>query len=525
MMPAMTASAGTGIRRPRCRHPQRGYRRGLRKPQRAIICWCWLAMSALLACPAAAQRPLVVGSKAFAESHLLAEISAQLLEANGFAVQRKLALGGSLIVWQALLQGGIDLYPEYSGTLRRAILQQPALSGEAVARALAGRGLRRVVALGFDNTYALATPVALARTLGLRQISDLQAHPSLRLGFSLEFLNREDGWPALQRSYALPQQPTGLEHALAYRALAAGQLDVTDAYSTDGELAAHSLQLLEDDRGVFPDYRAMLLGREDLPPRALSVLGRLQGRLDAARMRALNQRIASGGETPAQVAADFLEQQGLAAGAQAVPESPVAGQVLAHTLTHLKLAAVAVLLGCVLAIPLSVLVSRRTGAARALQYVAGLVQTVPALALLALMIPLLGLGQLTAISALFLYSLLPIVRNTLAGLLGIDPLLREVGRGLGLSPRQQLWHLELPLAAPMILAGVRTAAVISIGTATLAAFVGAGGLGEPIITGLTLNDPQLILQGALPAAALALAVELLFEGLERLLLPAHLRIR
>ena len=124
---------------------------------------------------------------------------------------------------------------------------------------------------------------------------------------------------------------------------------------------------------------------------------------------------------------------------------------------------------------------------------------------------------------LFLYSLLPIVRNTLTGLFNVDPLVKEVATGMGLTERQRLWHIELPLAMPTLLAGVKTAAIVSIGTATLAAFVGAGGLGEPIITGLNLNDHRLILEGALPAAALAIAVELLFEWVERALIPAHLR--
>jgi osmoprotectant transport system permease protein len=140
------------------------------------------------------------------------------------------------------------------------------------------------------------------------------------------------------------------------------------------------------------------------------------------------------------------------------------------------------------------------------------------------LIPLVGLGWLPAVIALFLYSLLPIVRNTLTGIFGVDPLIKEVATGMGLTQSQRLWKVELPLAAPTILAGVKTAAIISIGTATLAAFVGAGGLGEPIIAGLTLNNHRLILEGAVPAALLAIVVELLFEAVERATIPAHLRV-
>ena len=138
------------------------------------------------------------------------------------------------------------------------------------------------------------------------------------------------------------------------------------------------------------------------------------------------------------------------------------------------------------------------------------------------MIPLFGIGERPAIIALFLYSLLPILRNTITALVTIDPLLKRVAEAIGLTRWEQLRHVLLPMALPYILAGVRTAAIISIGTATLAAFIGAGGLGEPIVTGLALNDTNLILQGAIPAAGLAILVELFFELLERLLVKPHM---
>lgn len=467
-----------------------------------------------------------IGSKSFAESYLLAELAAQLLESEGFTVQRKTGLGGTLIAYEALQQGAIDLYPEYTGTLSRVILKQPALSGRPLEVALAKQGLQLVAPLGFNNGYALVVPEGLARKLSLDAISDLAAYPELRVGFSLEFLNREDGWPALRAHYGLPQAAGGIEHALAYPALDSGRLDVTDAYTTDGQLGTFALRLLEDDRQFFPAYDAVLLARSDLPPAASLVLSRLGGIIEDATMRELNRRVSEEELGPPQVAAEFLEARGLAGDAQGARASTAAGSgfghILRHTLTHLKLTGIALGLACVAALPGALLLYRRPRIARALLYATGLVQTVPALALLALLIPLVGLGQAPAVIALFLYSLLPIVRNTLAGLFGVDPLLKQVATGIGLTPLQQLVRVELPLAMPMILAGIRTAAVISIGTATLAAFVGAGGLGEPIITGLTLNDHRLILAGAVPAALLAVAVELAFEALERLLIPRHL---
>lgn len=482
-----------------------------------------MALTMLAVAPGRGEEPIAVGSKTFTESHLLGEIVAQLLEARDFAVERRLSLGGTLIAFEALAAGELDVYPEYTGTLERAILHAPDISRGELRSRLAARDLDFAVALGFNNSYAVTVPQALARERGLQRISDLAAHPDLALGFSHEFLEREDGWPALQALYRLPQRPTGIEHNLAYRALHSGALAATDAYSTDGELERYQLQLLEDDRGLFPVYDAGLLLRRDLEPAALDVLRLLEGRIDERRMQVLNSAVAVDGESPFDVAGRFLREEGLV---DEVRESePRAVRILRHTGDHLRLTLVALVLASLVAIPLSVLVSRFPRLARSLQYVAGLIQTVPALALLALLIPLLGLGQATAILALFLYSLLPIVRNTLAGLTSVDPLLREVACSMGMTRRQQLLRVELPLAAPMIVAGIRTAAVISIGTATLAAFVGAGGLGEPILTGLSLNDHRLILEGAIPAALLALVTEFAFERLERRLLPAHLRRR
>ena len=469
-----------------------------------------------------AEQPLRIGSKTFTESHVLAEISAQLLQANGFTVQRRLGLGGTLIAWEALTTGEIELYPEYTGTLTEAVLTGRDIDAADLDRVLAEYGLRVASRPGFNNSYAIAMDREVAGSMSIASISDLAAYPGLVFGFSHEFLNRGDGWPALSSHYRLDQQPVGVEHALAYAAVNAGELQATDAYTTDGELDRFDLTLLTDDRAFFPRYDAVLLANKALPPRAAALLAELDGRLDEAVMRGLNRRVAIDKLSPREAAAEFLSQQGLVS--EAATAAPgLLDRVLRNTVTHLRLTGIALFLACLVAIPAALALASRERLARALLYTTGLLQTIPALALLALFIPVLGLGSAPAIAALFLYSLLPVVRNTLTGLFAIDPVLKDVARGIGLTPRQQLLHIELPLAAPAILAGVKTAAIISIGTATLAAFVGAGGLGEPIITGLSLNDQNLILEGAIPAALLAVAVELLFEWLERGLIPAHLR--
>lgn len=463
-----------------------------------------------------------IASKTFIESYVLGEIAAQLLASEGFTVEHEQGLGGTLVAHEALKAGSIDLYPDYTGTLAQVILGRPGLDGEALADALAERGLQMRARLGFNNSYAMGVSGPIARELGLEKVSDLAAHPELRAAFTHEFLNREDGWPALSAAYGLTHQPAGIEHALAYVAIESGQLDFTDAYTTDGELSTRDIVLLEDNLKFFPQYDTVLLTRTDLPEDVAAVLAKLEGILDEPTMQRLNFAVAEGTETPTSVAAKFLREKGLVEGPAPV-EATRAERILDNTITHLKLTGIALLLACLVAIPLALVLARFERAARTLLYITGLVQTIPALALLALLIPIMGLGQTPAIFALFLYSLLPIVRNTLTGLFNVDPLLKEVATGMGLTERQQLWHVELPLAVPTLLAGVKTAAIVSIGTATLAAFVGAGGLGEPIITGLNLNDHRLILEGALPAAALAIVVELLFEWVERALIPAHLR--
>jgi osmoprotectant transport system permease protein len=475
----------------------------------------WLAV--------AQQAPVVtVASKTFSESYVLAELAAQLLEDAGFAVERRHGLGGTLIAFGALERGEIDVYPEYTGTLVRAVLKSPGMELDGLNEALSLRGLRLDPLLGFNNSYALTVPAAVARERNLRQISQLRQHPDLAVGFSHEFLERGDGWRALRDAYQLPHSPTGIEHALAYRALASGHLDLTDAYTTDGELALYDLVQLEDDRQFFPAYLAGFLVQDSLPAAARAALGKLEGRLDEEEMQRLNQLVAGEGNPPAEVASGYLRQSGLV-----TDDAPaLAGRwsrIGENVLVHLRLTLTALVLACLVAIPLSLCLVRYARLSGILLYSSGLLQTIPALALLALLIPLFGLGELPAVLALFLYSLLPVVRNTLTGVAGVDPLLREVALGMGLTDGQILRRIELPLAAPMILAGVKTAAIISIGTATLAAFVGAGGLGEPIITGLTLNDHALILEGAIPAAGLAIGVELMFELVGRRLTPVHLR--
>ncbi|HEY5623609.1 MAG TPA: glycine betaine ABC transporter substrate-binding protein [Gammaproteobacteria bacterium] len=481
-----------------------------------------IAAALLAASAASAQQPVTVGAKNFTEGYVLAEIMAKLLESRGIAVERQFGFGGTMIAFEALRAGEVDVYAEYTGTVSQAILgRNEDLSIDELSAELAPLGLELLPPLGFNNAYAIAVTSGSADALSLENISDLREHAELRFGLSHEFRDRADGWPALKAVYALPQESSGIEHGLAYQALVEGEIGVTDAYTTDGDLQRHGLVVLNDDLQFFPDYLAMPMARADLDPTAKAILSELAGRLDDDSMRALNAQVLVGGLTFAEVATGFLLDRELISN-NTTGAAGLWPTLANNTLVHLKLTGIALLAACAAGLSLALVVYPSRPLSAVVLYVAGLLQTIPSIALLALMIPLVGVGQTPAIIALFLYSLLPITRNSITALVTIDPLLRRVSTALGLTHAQQLRLIFLPLALPHVLAGIRIAAVVSIGTATLAAFIGAGGLGEPIVTGLALNDAGLILQGAIPAAVLALATELVFEALERSLVPAHL---
>ena len=487
-----------------------------------------LLVPTLLPTPTPAKGAVVrVGSKSFTESYILAEIAAQITEQVGEAtVERKLGLGGTGIVYTALVNGEIDLYPEYTGTISRTILKDASVtSADSIRARLRPLGLTISGALGFHNTYALAVRRELANRLGLARISDLRRYPDLSAAFDPGFLEREDGWPGLRRHYGLALRDVRImEHALTYRALTSGAVDVVDVFSTDGQLARLDLALLADDQRFFPDYAAVLLARRVVAERFPRTWGelerRLAGRIDNVTMARLNAQADLDGRSFAQVAATFL--------GQARPSASVrqpSRDLMKLTLEHLYLVVVSLAVAVALGIPLAILAVRHPRLAQLELIVVGLIQTIPALALLSFMIPLLGIGKVPALVALCLYALLPIVRNTYTGLKSLDPQLLDMAAVMGLSGWQRLGWIELPLASMTITAGIKTSAVLTVGTATLAAFIGGGGYGTLIVTGLALNDIGTILSGAIPAAAMALAVHGVFEAVDAFLVPRVLRSR
>ena len=468
-----------------------------------------------------------VGSKSFTESYVLAEIAAQALEAGGEGrVERRLGLGGTGITHRAVAHGSIDVYPEYTGTIARAILKDPAATSiEALRAQLRPRGLTVSGPLGFDNTYALAVREDVARRLGIARISDLVRHPRLTAAFTSGFLERDDGWPGLRRHYGLDLAGVrAIEHALAYQAVGSGAVDVIDVFSTDGHLTRPGLVVLEDDRGFFPAYSAVLLARLDFVerrPRAWATLERtLVGRVDGPTIRRLNALADLEGRSVRQVAAGFLGGEV----SDADERARLRRELLTLTLEHLWLVAAAVTAAVIVGLPLGLLAARRARLGQIELMGVAVLQTIPALALLCFMIPFLGIGTTPALVALFLYALLPIVRATYTGLVSLDRKLLEFADVIGLSGWRRLARVELPLASVAILAGIKTAVVWTVGTATLAAFIGGGGYGTLIVRGLALDDVGTMLAGAIPAAVMALVFHGLFEALDRLVIPRGLRL-
>ena len=507
----------------------------------------WIALGVLVSARMAPAQstaaPVIVASKPFGESYLLAEMFAQLLEARGIRADRRPGLGATELAFRALRNGAIDVYPEYTGTGLLVLLGEAPKGSAAevyarVAEEFPRRfGVRWLPPLGFENTYAIAVRKGMADSLQVGTLSDLARFaPRLRAGLTPDFIGRADGLPGLAKAYGIRfRDVRTLLPAVKYRALDAGEVDVVDGYSTDGLIARYDFRVLRDDRGFFPPYEAAALIGSHLAetnPAAVAALTELSGRLDVEHMRRLNRRVEAEGTPIATVASDALDELGLKR--RAVAASPHAQRIgllgyianeratlLSRTLRHLLLVGTSLALAILIGVSLGLILERSARGAEPVIRSVGVLQTLPGIALLAFMIPLLGIGVVPALVALVLYSLYPIVRNTFTGVRDADASAVDAARALGMTDSQILRQVRLPLAAPVIMAGIRTAAVIDVGTATLAAFIGAGGLGEPIVSGLALADTRMILSGAIPAALLALAVDATLAGVERFVRPSR----
>ncbi len=465
---------------------------------------------------------VAVGSKTFTESYILAEIVSQVIEGIGETkVQRKLGIGATGIIYESLRDGQIDIYPEYTGTISETIIKNQKLTTtEEINHALES-DLKITESLGFDDNYALAARDEFARNNSIKNISDLKNHLDIRGGFTHEFMKRQDGLGALEKFYGMNLTKTkGMEHALAYESLSEKKIDLIEVYSTDAKIAKYGLVVLNDDKNFFPKYHAVLFYRKAFAekyPKSFMALQNLVGQISEPKMIELNAKVELEKWSFSKTASYFLQKESTAS-----PSTMTT--FLQRTKEHLFLVFVSLIAAILAGVPLGILAARFRYLAQIVLLISGLMQTIPSLALLCFLIPVFGIGYLPAITALFLYALLPIVRNTYLGLKSIDQRLIESARTLGLSSYDRLRLVEVPLASPTILAGIKLSAVINVGTATLAAFIGAGGYGAIIVTGLALNNTQIILQGAIPSAILAIMVHLFFEFTDRWIIPRGLRV-
>ncbi len=471
-----------------------------------------------------AKDSVVIGSKTFTEGYILAEIAAQIIEDAGeVSVTRRFGLGGTGITFQAMESGDIDLYPEYTGTLSEVILKSRSQNLDELSALMGERyDLELTPSLGFNNTYALAMPLKRSLELSLKSISDLRERRELKTVFTHEFIKRRDGLKALEAHYGFQfKNPLSMEHALAFEALRTKRVDVIEVYSTDAKIKKFNLRTLEDDKGFFPEYVATLVLKREFRkkyPRSYAALKeKLFNRISEEKMVELNSLVELDGQSIKRAAEFFLGKT--PSEASGIPLRTISKL----SLEHIKLVLVSLFYSILFGIPLGIVASRSRFLAQVTLVGSGLLQTIPSLALLCFLIPSFGIGTQPAYIALFLYGLLPIVRGTYTGINQIAKSLQESSDLMGMTTLERLRIVELPLASVSILNGVKTSAVINVGTATLAAFIGAGGLGSLIVTGLSLNDNSIILAGAIPSALLACLIHLIFEIVDKMVIPKGLR--
>ncbi|MCF8240078.1 MAG: ABC transporter permease subunit [Melioribacteraceae bacterium] len=479
------------------------------------------------ACSSKNTNQIVIGSKKFTESVILGEVLTQYMNSKDFKAEHKSQLGGTRILWSALLKGEIDIYPDYTGTIIQEILSNKQINTwDELRSTLADFNVGISEPVGFNNTYAIGMNKQLASKLGISKISDLKNHPDLIIGFTNEFMDRSDGWSSLRSAYNLPHQNvSGIDHDLAYKGLAENSLDVIDLYSTDAEIDYYDLAVLEDDLNHFSEYRAVYLYRIDseLIESSIDCINGFHNEISEEEIRGLNKLVKIDKESEKSAASKYLLNKfGIRSSFE---KETFSSRLIKNTYDHLLLVSVSLFAAILISIPLGIFSYRKERLGKIILGSVGVIQTIPSLALLVFMIPFFGIGEVPAIAALFLYSLLPIVRNTYLGFQDISIQVRESAMVLGLSKRAILKKVELPIASRSILSGIKTSAVINVGTATLGALIGAGGYGQPILTGIRLDNISLILEGAVPAAILALFVQGIFDLFEKIIVPKGLQIK
>lgn len=495
-----------------------------------------------------AKEPIIIGSKEFTENYLLGEMAAILLkEKYDWPVEKKLGLGGTKVVFDALESDSIHLYPDYTGTgyiyfLKRNDNERDPEKIYKIVKETFEKDFNIIWSkpFGFNNTYALAVRANDDNLNDINSVSELVGNENnFMFAAPHEFMERSDGMPNFQKAYGLKfsdENIVGMEAGLTYSALRDLKVDMIMSYSTDGRIAAFNFRLLEDDLNFFPPYYAAWLAKKSSLEK-FPVLKNLYEDFDdlisEKDMMELNNQVDSKKMEPEVVARNFLIKKKLIKGELQKNDKRKGllnffikkkKYLFKITKEHLILSFGSLLLALIISLPTGILLTRYPVISTPVFAIINTIQTIPSLALLGFLIPIMGIGKIPGIVALFLYSLLPLIRNTYAGVQAVNNNFIEASRGIGLTNWQILWKVEIPLAMPVILAGVRTASVIVIGTATLAALVGAGGLGDPIFRGVSTVNNDLIFLGAIPAALLAIITDKLLGLCEKKLVSKGLTI-
>ena len=492
------------------------------------------------------KKQIIIGSKIFTENMLLAELLAILLEEKySFKITRKLGMGGTQLVFDALKNNQLDIYPEYTGTGYTMILK---MSGETSSKTtydivkkefLKQFGLFWSQPLGFENTYILAVRGDDERFKKFQRISQLrEGAEAFRLASDHEFTERKDGFDNFSKKYQLnfsKRNVFTMNPGLMYSALNNKEVDMIMAYSTDGRIEAFNLKTLKDDKNFFPAYSSAYLTRAGLLkkwPELRLVFKELEWNISEKEMIQLNYQVDQLKQEISQVARNFLIEKSILEGSvqEMKSQSPMAYYLSKRKYffkiftEHLVLTFVSLFFALLISIPLGVWAVRSSQVEKIVFTVVNTLQTIPSLALLAFFIPFLGIGFAPAVLSLFIYALLPLIRNTFEGIKNVDKSYVEASAGMGLNSWQVLRYVQIPLALPVMLAGLRISAVIVVGTATLAAFIGAGGLGDPIFRGIATLNSRLIFLGAVPAALLAIALDKALALLENLVISKGLKL-
>jgi len=494
-------------------------------------------------------EPVVVSSKSFGESIILGEILSILLtDRFKQPVVRRLGLGGTKVAFDALVSDDIHVYPDYSGTgysmiLKRSGENDAAKVFDIVNSEFSKRwGIKWSQSLGFNNTYALAVRKDDPQFKNIQKVSELSSLDTgqFRYAAPYEFMERKDGHRGFSEKYNLrfkKNNMISMSAGLMFTAIKDREVDMMIAYSTDGRIGASDLRLLEDDLSYFPPYFVSFLFKESSYkkfPALKKAINLLENKITAKEMIHMNDQVDRLKRDSYQVAKNFLIKKKMLSG-HTKSEFKDMGffsfamskkkYLLKIIKDHLVLSFSAFFLALLVSLPIGILLTRYQKAGMIVFPIVNTIQTIPSLALLGFLIPVVGIGFIPALIALFLYSLLPLIRNTYTGILGVDRNYLEASRGIGLNNFQILIHVELPLAMPIIIAGMRTAIVIVIATATLAALIGAGGLGDPIFRGVSTVNSNLILLGAIPSALLALIVDRSIGFLEKAVVSKGIRLK